>query len=664
MIEPISEWSHRLLFWVLLLSGVGFFARTLFKRFHQIVRGRRPENRFDHLGLRIKRLFGTGIGQDRLPANGYLYSGILHLFIFCSFAVLLADTASFMLNGLLASVGLSARISLPLLYEHLADGARLLCLVGVAMAYINRLIIRPKHLPLTKDGLITLTFIACHMLFELGEKSFAFALAPNESASWLAAALGSHLPASEWTAFLLWWGHLICLLSFLCFIPFSKHFHVLTAPVNLICADLSPRGCLRKLELDEAEDEREGEEEIHFGAKQMEDLSWKQILDAFSCAQCGRCTDVCPAARAGAPLKPFDLIKTLRRRAQTDDQSDFFDEKDSLISKEALWSCTTCRACMEVCAVRNEHVPLLMDLRRYQTLTLGEVGPGAANALKQMERKSNPWGLSKRDRESWLGDAPRWDRAKPQDFLLFLGCNAAFDEHGQKSARALMKIFDACGVSYGVLGSSERCCGETARRLGDEYLFQNMASALIDEFKKQSVTRVITACPHCFNTFKDEYPTLGAEFEVIHSSEFLLNLLHQKKLQLRSAQPESQMRAVYHDPCYLGRYHDLYDPARELLDACPDVIRVEAMHARRRAFCCGGGGGQMWMENKQRPNRQRYAELAQTGAEAIVVHCGFCATQLGDASAASENSLPVKDLAEILAERLAVQTEPEETKNV
>ncbi len=676
-----------IVFLLMLLTAKLFLIQALIMRFHQLKQAKRPETRWDNISQRINNFIVYVLGQKRLPRNGYTYSGILHMFIFGAFMVLSIDTINFVTDGALKAFGLSwfgandHLLHLPgsdTYYQAIADTFRFLCIVGLSMAFINRTVIKPKRLPLTRDALYTLGFIFSLMTFEVGQTAFYFALPEHQaelpSYIWFSGLFAGFFKHASVTTIELgyqicWWGHLIALLSFTNYIPWSKHSHVFAAPLNIFFMTLEPKGSLRKENLDiEGEDAPE-----YFGARNLEDLSWKQIFDGLSCTECGRCNDNCPAHLSGKPLKPMNIIVDLKHHAEDrfknkgevnlEDAKFMLTTSDEekrnqvVIDPDILWSCTTCRACMEVCPVGNEQIPAIIDMRRYLTMTEGEAGHGSSKALKNMEKKGNPWGVGKQDRLKWTEgleiEIPIWDAEKPADYLYWVGCAGSTDLRAQKVTRSVSKLMHKAGVNFAILGKNESCTGDSARRLGDEYLFQTMAEKNISTLNDNNVKQIVTHCPHCYNSLKNDYSQFGGNYDVIHHTELLSKLVKEGKLKPESA-GESK-KVVYHDSCYLGRHNDIYDPQRDLLDAMPDVKRVESERNKQKGLCCGAGGGQMWMEMDigERINYVRTDELLKTEPQVIAVACNFCMTMIDDGvkGRGKEESVEVMDLAELLDRR-------------
>ncbi len=692
--HPISGGLTAAAFLACLLIAGGFFVTAIFMRFKQVKLATRDDVRWNDIPSRIGNVITYVLLQKRLPRNGYLYSGILHMFIFGAFVVLSVDTINFVSDGLFKVLALESAVETEHLfhlpfsdtyYQGLADTFRFLCIVGLGMAFINRTVIKPERLPLTKDAMYTIFFIFSLMSCEVAQTACYYALPEHQAelglkgyiwfsgffATWLNGTSTETLTTGYHIA---WWGHLVTLLFFSNYVPWSKHSHVFAAPLNIFFMSLEPKGALRKMNL-EFEDEDEDEMPEYFGARNLEDLSWKQVFDGLSCTECGRCNDNCPAALSGKPLKPMSVIVDLKHHMEdrfkarggefnlAEDPKMWLTSGDEsvrdqvVIDPDVLWSCTTCRACMEVCPVGNEHIPDIIDMRRYMTMSEGAAGHGSSKALKAMERKKNPWGVAKTKRLEWTQDleveVPVWDKKAPSEFLYWVGCAGATDLRAQKVTQSVARLMKKAGVDYSVLGKKEACTGDSARRLGDEYLFQTMAQNNVDTLNQQGVKKIVTHCPHCLNTLKNEYTQFGGDYEVIHHTELLSKLVKEGKLKPESAGDEK--RVVYHDSCYLGRYNDIYDPQRDILGAMPDVKLVEAERNRQKGLCCGAGGGQMWMEMDvgERVNYIRTDELLETKPEVIAVACNFCMTMVDDGVKGRDkgDDVEVLDLAELLDRR-------------
>jgi Fe-S oxidoreductase len=463
-----------------------------------------------------------------------------------------------------------------------------------------------------------------------------------------------------------WWMHILIVFGFLNYLPYSKHFHVLLSIPNTFLSSLKYRGKLLPMDLEDENAEQ-------FGAKDIQDLSWKMLMDGFTCTECGRCDEVCPANNTGKPLRPRKIVTDVRHRVQ--DRADAIlalweqrgaaaeggevpkladDGKtligDDYITPEELWSCTTCGACMQECPVMIEHVPTILELRRYLSLTEGSMPAEAALACKNMENNYTPWAFSASTRADWASgmDVKTLAENKDVDVLFWVGCAGSYDERAKKISRSTADILNKAGVKWGILGTEEMCTGDSARRVGNEYLFQTLAKSNIEVLNGYEVKKIVTGCPHCLHTIKNEYPEFGGNYEVVHHSQFIDDLVKTGKIQLK---PEAQGKeaVTYHDPCYLGRYNQEYDAPRNLVQLSTGPVK-EMERSRDRSFCCGAGGARMWMEEdiKQRVNVNRTKEALDTGAKVIGTGCPFCMTMMSDGVKAHEKESEVRvlDIAE------------------
>ncbi|WP_240376213.1 (Fe-S)-binding protein [Bacillus piscicola] len=500
--------------------------------------------------------------------------------------------------------------------------------------------------------------------------------------------------------FIFWWLHVLFLLSFLVYVPQSKHAHIIAGPVNVWLGRTHPVGQLASIDF---EDETQEE----FGIDKIEDFNQKQLLDLYACVECGRCTNVCPAAGTGKMLSPMDLLIKMRdhlteKGAAITSQSPWLPAfafrhtsgnqlaasgagaKESaagydarligdVITEEEIWACTTCRNCEDACPVMNEHVDKIIDLRRYLVLTEGKMDSEAQRALMNIERQGNPWGISRKDREKWREGrtdmkAPtvkEWQEqgeAAPPEYLFFVGSMGSYDKRSQKIAQSFAKLLNEAGVTFAILGNKEKNSGDTPRRIGNEFLFQELAAANIAEFQQHDVKKVVTIDPHAYNSFKNEYPEFGLEdTEIFHHTELLAELIRTGKL---TPTHEVRETITYHDSCYLGRYNDVYDSPRAVLQAIPGLTIVEMERSRENAMCCGAGGGMMWMEEEvgQRVNTARTEQALAVSPSLIGSGCPYCLTMLADGTKEKEVEEDVKtmDIAEILA--LAVFGRGEDAK--
>ncbi len=668
----MSPWITALL----LLSAGGFFAFTMLRRLAPLWAFRK-DDRLDRPGERLRALLRFGFGQSRLPTRGEVWPGFLHVLIFAAFVILGARTIT------LFGMGFSPHFHLPLLgpgtafgdaYAFVKDVAVLLALFA-SLAFIwRRVVTKPDRVTHSWEGVLILGFIAGLMvtdvLFEGAERLAAgspwtWGLPAGSLGAVLLSGLDPGVAAAIGTAS--FWLHLVIVLVFLNFLPFGKHFHVITALPDVYVQRLEPRGALRKLDLES--------ETPDYGARTVNDLSWKEALDTYSCTECGRCQTYCPTYVTGKPLSHKEVNRTLRHHLQ--------DRAPELLAvarapdaaaREAavaalpavvgnvlpdstVWACTTCGWCETACPVLIEQVPRLVDLRRHQVLVESAFPEEAARVFKNIETQGNPWGIGSNRRAEWCDDLAI-PRASEGDFewLFFVGCAGAFDDRQKKVSRAIVRILRAAGVRFAILGEEETCNGETARRLGNEYLFQMQASANVELMKGYGVKKVIAQCPHCLNTIKNEFPQFGGNFEVVHHSELIARLVSEGKLAPAAAKAYEGQLVTFHDPCYLARWNGIADAPRAALESVPGLRVTEMERNREQGFCCGAGGGRMWLEEKlgTRINQNRVEEASRTlGAKGgvVAVGCPFCLTMLKDgvAELGKEETMKVVDIAEIVA---------------
>jgi Fe-S oxidoreductase len=662
---------------ILLLLSLSLFIGTMADRYW-LMRAGGPENRFDRPGDRLRALLTIGFGQKRL-----LYekgAGWMHVGIFFGFLVVSLRTVT------LLGKGFDPAFTLPgfggglgLFYALLKDTFSVIVILALLYAAWRRLVTRPSRLHLSLEAVLILLWIGSLMATDLLFDAAAMTLHPGSHEhgwAWASTALTGLYAGADQAAVSGWmqtmfWAHCVLVLGFLNFLPFGKHFHVLTALPAVFLRNLTPGLALEKMEF-------EGKEV--FGVGKLEDFSWRRFLDMYTCTECGRCTDQCPADVTGKPLSPRAIIVNERdqayamsehlvavgklkaegRLAEADALAASV-ERPALIGEtndeEAIWACTTCGYCQTHCPVMIDHIPNIIDQRRYLTMMEAKVPSVFQNALKGLENNSNPWNVSSGAREDWIGDleVPLMREKGQAEYLLFVGCAASFDARNQDVMRALCTLLNKAGVDYAVLGTEEGCCGDPARRAGHEYLFQMQAPVNVETFQRYKVQKVLTACPHCFNSIANEYPQFGLqEVEVIHHSELLGDLVKQGKLQLKG---NEQVSVTFHDSCYLGRHNDIYEAPREVLGAVDGIDLVEMPRNRREGFCCGAGGGRMFMEEDigTRINHNRIDEAAETGAAEVCSACPFCLTMLGDAikETEREEQMRARDIAEVMLANLA-----------
>jgi Fe-S oxidoreductase len=615
-----------------------------------LLRAAPPVDRSDDVPQRVENEATIVLGQRKLLQR--VGPGLLHAFIFWGFLVLLPTI-------LIAMIGIvDKHATLPWLghqgwYALLVDVFAALVLVGVAGALWIRKVQRPRRFEGSHLGEadLILALIATIALSLLLWHATRIALGLNEwPASWspVANALSGLFGMNEATRVLervFVWIHVLTILAFLAYLPRSKHLHIATAAVNVWFGRTGPGGRLEPLRFD---DPSVPEDEIRFGAGTAADLTFKEVLDTFSCTECGRCQDACPAFATGKVLSPKLVIMGLRDQVFAEDGSPLV---PTAVPEESVWDCVTCGACVQACPVSIEHVDHIVDLRRHLVMVESTFPAEAEPMLRDVERASNPWGRAQSERAEWaseLGVRVLEPGDPAPEYLYWVGCAASFDERARIGAESTAKLLMAAGVDFAILGPRESCTGDPARRIGNEYVFQAFAEQNVAELNDAGVTKIVASCPHCFNTLANEYPDFGGRYEVIHHSELLASLVRDGRL--APARSEG-LSVTYHDSCYLARHNDVVRAPREVLSAITDPIEME--RSGKRTFCCGAGGSHMWMEERGKPiNEARVREAAATGADTLAVACPFCTVMLGDGVQSADVDLRVVDVATLLVDSL------------
>ena len=698
-----------LLMSLLLIVGLVVFGRTMYFKI-RLLMALEPTNRADHIKERLKNLVVIAIGQKRLVGRKKEWSsGIMHAFIFWGFCVLILRSLNLYGEGFVSGFQLpflGDDTILGYLYVCLKDIMEGMVLLMVIYAIFRRAVLKPARMHNTWEAYLVLCMIGILMISDLlldGARYNLITLHHNPGdlhffnntrfgheflwtpVSVAAASLISGLGAKslEYLLVGMFWLHIITQLAFLNLLPLGKHFHVITALPNVFLKSLGyPHEKAKVLDL---EDEAAWEDES-LGLNHIHQLNWKQGLDLYTCTECGRCKEVCPTYTTDKPLNLRDfndslkiellenadnliqraaLAATINLDGDPEQISEIkaamaeLNSKKSLvgevISEDSLWACTTCRACEQVCPVTIEHVPRIIAMRQAQTL-MAESYPKELNvAFKGLERNGNPWGIGYDKRADWAAglDVKLMADDPDVDYLLWVGCAGSFDDRTKKVSVSLVKILQQAGIRFAILGTEEKCTGDFARRAGNEMMYQMMAQENIETLNNYKVKKIIAACPHCLNTLKNEYPQMGGNYEVIHHTQFIFDLIQSGKITLNKG---LEGTLSYHDPCYLGRYNSIYDQPRSILQSLSKEGFTELDRHGRESFCCGAGGGRMWMEETigKRINLARAEEIAAQNVTTLAVGCPFCLTMLEDGMKElnKEETIKTQDIAELVANNL------------
>ncbi|MDP9741615.1 UNVERIFIED_ORG: Fe-S oxidoreductase [Bacillus sp. B2I3] len=681
----------------LALSGyaVFLFVQLVYTRYLFVKLGKKVE--FEpSFKERINAVLVNGYGQRKLFKDKK--SGLMHLVLFYTFFIIQVGLIELIIKGFIKGY------EFPFGDGHkyfslLQEWATFLMLLAVVYGFFRRYGEKLNRLQWKRDGKAAFVYIALctltlSILLTLGFEAIMLDYKPNLTYAPFSGAitlLFSGIGSTVGTVlfYIFWWVHMITVFSFMVFVPQSKQAHELFAMFNIFFKKVGPVGKLKKIDFEEEEVEE-------YGVGKIQDFTQQQLIDLYACAECGRCTNMCPASVTGKMLSPMDLIVKMRdhltntgaavtskspwvpgfafagkqgnqlammsRSSGAKEVAATLDYSPSLIgdviTEEEIWACTTCRNCEDQCPVMNEHVDKIIDLRRYLVLTEGKMDADAQRAMQNIERQGNPWGLNRKERENWREiredvTIPTVKELKKQgeefDYLFWVGSMGSYDNRSQKIALSFAKLLNEAGVKFAILGIKEKNSGDTARRLGNEFLYQELATKNIEEFEKNDVKKIVTIDPHAYNTFKNEYPDFGFEAEVYHHTELLAELVKEGRLVPKNEVNET---ITFHDSCYLGRYNEVYDPPREILKSIPGVKLIEMERSRDTAMCCGAGGGRMWMEEDTgtRVNVARTEQAIATKSSTISSGCPYCLTMLSDGTKAMEveGDIETMDIAEIL----------------
>jgi Fe-S oxidoreductase len=665
------------IFWALFAIAIGLFVQRAYFLF-RLMRLGKPENRFDRIGQRIKTMVVEVVPQwcSLKTVTGKDLSGIGHALLFWGFSLFLISYIIFI--GLAGGFGLSPVIEgtpFETVYSSILDIAAVWVILVLIWAAIRRYVVKPERLQMSAEAAIILIVVFSLMVLHICIEGFSFA-GSGHIPDWppVGAAFARFLSGTGISKSTLigvyqgaWWLHYVLILGFMVYIPRSKHLHVLASLVNAFFKPLGPNVVLEPIPLEGAET---------FGASKIQDFTWKDLLDLYACAVCGRCHVNCPAQLTGKTLSPREVIHNLKEhlleagpellasklngKAEASSGNEVKTMIGDVVTEEEIWACTTCGACQEVCPVNIEHIRKIIDMRRNLVLSQSKMPESAQLMLRNMQQRGHPWSgvQSMRLRGDWTSDQDLKVLAEGDnaDTLFWVGCTGALVERNVKATLSMTRVLKTAGIDFAVLGEAETCCGDPARRAGYEFQFQMMAEQNIEIFKSHNIKEIITSCPHCYNTIKHEYPRYGGDFKVVHYTELIANLIKQGKLKLTN---ELNSKLTYHDPCYLGRYNSVYLEPRRILEAIPKTKLEEMERSRDTGFCCGGGGGLMWIEEQPgttKINQMRLEDALKTGAETVVTACPYCLQMFEDSieHKGLKDSLKARDLVELV--EAAMQT--------
>lgn len=677
------------LFTIILIMSLLAFVASCVARFRLTALGKQ-ENRIDQPARRLWHMLVYAFGQKRVVTGRYKF-GFNHFLIFWSFLVLLLANGEFLFSGVFpnAAEQLHGMAFFPAL-AFIFDIVSFLTLVVILLAVGRRLFFPPKYIEArSRDAFIILGMIAGLMIAFFISHAAETAMGlqhlngPVVTGQYfntshfygITGGIGSArsvMPITGGLAYLMrdvpygtlhmvavtfWWLHAVILLAFLNYLPYSKHMHILTAIPNCFLRRFGKANVLPREEFTEGKT---------FGVGAVDGFTWKDLFDSYSCTECGRCQDVCPASNTGKPLSPKDVVHDIKMNLLENGPRlqhgqpptcPLIGEGEGSVSEEALWACTSCGACMEVCPVFIEQMPKILQMRRSLVEEHAQFPEELLNLFENMEQRSNPWGIAPAERTKWTAELDVKPFSEETEYLFFVGCAGAFDSRSKQVTLAMAQILDEAGVSWGILGRDEKCCGDSLRRLGNEYVFDRMAQENVKLFKERGVKKIITQCPHCFSTLKNDYRQYGLEVEVLHHSEVIDGLIKSGKLKLK---PGAEFgNVVFHDSCYLGRHNDVYEAPRAVAEAATGQAPAEMARSRNNAFCCGAGGGRMWMEENTgtRINLERVKEALREKPDTVCVSCPYCLTMFEDGlkDEGADEKVHVRDIAEMVAATLPAE---------
>lgn len=658
-----------IVFILVFISAFGFLFYNIKRLISYLTIGL-DEDRFDNIPQRIKNVLIIAFGQSKLLRDPI--AGTIHFLIFWGFMLFLFAVAEAVIQGFYSDFSLEFLGPVYSVITFVQDVFGVLIIGAVFFALYRRLIQKIKRLDVGPGGQLDAIFILSMILIvvvsmfgqnisEIANQGFILREYEFRPVSALISPLIylGHSYTSELWYEIFWWIHIIVIFGFMNFLPYSKHLHVFSSIPNVFFKKLGDKQhALKPINLEDENTEQ-------FGAADVDHLTWKQMLDGYACTECGRCTDACPASNTGKKLSPRKIIVDIRHRmeekaplvlAGVNEKEAVLDKTlvNNYITADELWACTTCMACVQECPVTIEHLDSIIDMRRNLTLMESKFPPELNNVFKNIETNFTPWAFNWQDRANWAEGMNIKTMAEDKDceVLFWVGCAGSFDARYQKVTKAFAQIMQKAGINFRILGTEEKCNGDTARRLGNEYLAQMMMQENIEILNGYGVKKIVTGCPHCYNSLKNEFPQFGGNYEVEHHTEMINRLISENKIELKAE--EIKNKVTFHDSCYLGRYNGIYDEPRNSLKEIKGLELIEMQRNKDKGFCCGAGGGRMFLEETEgtRININRTKEALETNPDTIASACPFCMTMMSDGVKEFEKSeeVFVKDIAEIVLE--------------
>ncbi len=619
----------------------------------------------ERVGDRIRETIADVLGQRNVRRK--TWAGWAHTLIFFGFIAVQPHSLELMIKGVIPAF--EPGLVIPGIYSaylYIADILAPLVLIGLAYALYRRTVVKPPYLTMGKDAnyiilftsVIIITFMLINGLEALmpaGEHGFSYENVFPVSGVFISLLGLGGLSGTGLTVLyeICYYIHIGTILGFLIYIPGSKHLHLLAAVPNVFVKPLEREKAIAKSDLEDEEAET-------FGLTRVSETSWMNVLDFYACTECGRCEEQCPASNTDKPLSPKKLVHDMKEELFDNSEAILAKEYDSVnpiirddsrVTEDEIWSCTTCRACEDICPVNIQHLDVMFEIRKQRVLMEAEFPPELVEPFTSLENQANPWGFPADSRADWCKDmdVPLMADNPDADILWFVGCAGSFDDKGKEVSRAMARVLQKAGVNFAILGPEEACNGDMARRAGNEYLAQMLIMQNVEVLNQYNPKKILTGCPHCYNIIKNEYPDFGASYEVVNNTELIQQLIDQGKLNVKQ---ESMEKMTFHDSCYLGRWNGIVQAPRDILNRIGKTDIIELERSGYKGFCCGAGGSRMFMEETlgKRINNERAEEVADSGADAVVSACPFCLTMLTDGLMETGSDMKIRDIAQIVDE--------------